>query len=487
VFEGEDVRPEAPQGTPATGAAPSRAEESAWTSTTEAYGVDASSGSQRGEDNGDGPGTREDAGAPEAPDETETGEDVASGSAAVESTDSADSVKPAETGVLGDEDASAAPPGTAASDDDVIAAGDTPSTDEGTGETPFARAEVVGPEVVGDAGDGPARASDEPAPPIGSGAEQPPEASPIGDDAVEAEMPEIAHDAEVAAEETGEPALAADVVEPEPEAAGPEPELETVLALDGEAAAEPAEDWAAVEPEPAEEAAVAAAFDEPAAAEALEAQFAEAAEAASEAAEADDDQTEEAEAVTVVDLDEEEEFIPPGQRPGDWFVVHTYAGYENKVKANLETRIGSMNMEDKIFEVVIPMEDVMEFKGGKKQVVQKKIFPGYLLVRMYLEDDSWYVVRNTPGVTGFVGSGAKPTPLASREVEKILQVKPVEKLKPRLEFEEGESVRVVTGPFANFTGSISEINVDQSKLKVLVNIFGRETPVELSFEQVAKL
>jgi transcriptional antiterminator NusG len=146
-----------------------------------------------------------------------------------------------------------------------------------------------------------------------------------------------------------------------------------------------------------------------------------------------------------------------------------------------------MNMEDKIFEVVIPMEDVMEFKGGKKQVVQKKIFPGYLLVRMYLEDDSWYVVRNTPGVTGFVGSGAKPTPLAPREVEKILQVKPVEKLKPRLEFEEGESVRVVTGPFANFTGSISEINVDQSKLKVLVNIFGRETPVELSFEQVAKL
>ncbi|MGH2687241.1 MAG: transcription termination/antitermination protein NusG [Actinomycetota bacterium] len=179
--------------------------------------------------------------------------------------------------------------------------------------------------------------------------------------------------------------------------------------------------------------------------------------------------------------------MSPGQRPGDWFVVHTYAGYENKVKANLETRIGSMNMEDKIFEVVIPMEDVMEFKGGKKQVVQKKIFPGYLLVRMYLEDDSWYVVRNTPGVTGFVGSGAKPTPLAPREVEKILQVKPVEKLKPRLEFEEGESVRVVTGPFANFTGSISEINVDQSKLKVLVNIFGRETPVELSFEQVAKL
>jgi transcriptional antiterminator NusG len=183
----------------------------------------------------------------------------------------------------------------------------------------------------------------------------------------------------------------------------------------------------------------------------------------------------------------EDDYIPATERAGDWFVVHTYAGYENKVKGSILTRIHSMNMEDKIFEVVIPMEDVMEFKGGKKQVVQKKVFPGYLLVRMHLEDDSWYVVRNTPGVTGFVGSGAKPIPLAPKEVDKILRVKPVEKLKPRLEFEEGESVRVVTEPFSNFTGTISEINVDQSKLKVLVNVFGRETPVELSFEQVAKL
>jgi transcriptional antiterminator NusG len=183
----------------------------------------------------------------------------------------------------------------------------------------------------------------------------------------------------------------------------------------------------------------------------------------------------------------DDDYIPANERAGDWFVVHTYAGYENKVKGSILTRIHSMNMEDKIFEVVIPMEDVMEFKGGKKQVVQKKVFPGYLLVRMQLEDDSWYVVRNTPGVTGFVGSGAKPIPLAPKEVDKILRVKPVEKLKPRLEFEEGESVRVVTEPFSNFTGTISEINVDQSKLKVLVNVFGRETPVELSFEQVAKL
>jgi transcription termination/antitermination protein NusG len=189
------------------------------------------------------------------------------------------------------------------------------------------------------------------------------------------------------------------------------------------------------------------------------------------------------------DFEEEERIVPPNERPGDWYVIHTYAGYENKVKANLRSRISSMNAEESIFEVVIPMEDVMEIKQGKKQVVQKKVFPGYLLCRMYLEDDSWRVVRETPGVTGFVGSTARPTRLSEKEVDRILQVKPEDKkkLKPRLEFEEQESVRVVSGPFANFTGTISEINVDQSKLKVLVNIFGRETPVELGFDQVAKL
>jgi transcriptional antiterminator NusG len=140
------------------------------------------------------------------------------------------------------------------------------------------------------------------------------------------------------------------------------------------------------------------------------------------------------------------------------------------------------------------MEDVIEFKGGRKVVVQKKVFPGYLLVRQELDDDSWYVVRNTPGVTGFVGSGAKPTPLSKREVEDILGTGKVEgaevaqkKARPRLEFETGEQVRVVAGPFADFNGAISEIDVDRSKLKVLVNIFGRETPVELEFGQVSKL
>jgi transcriptional antiterminator NusG len=196
-----------------------------------------------------------------------------------------------------------------------------------------------------------------------------------------------------------------------------------------------------------------------------------------------------------VEYEDEEELEPgPFDRPGDWYVVHTYAGYENKVKQNLASRVRSMGVEERIFEVVIPMEDVIEFKGGKKVVAQKKVFPGYLLVRMDLDDNSWYVVRNTPGVTGFVGSGAKPSPLSRREVEDILGVPgpvgagtPEKKARPRLEYEVGEQVRVVTGPFADFNGLISEIDVDRSKLKVLVNIFGRETPVELEFGNVAKL
>jgi transcriptional antiterminator NusG len=197
------------------------------------------------------------------------------------------------------------------------------------------------------------------------------------------------------------------------------------------------------------------------------------------------------------DEDDDEEGVvrileSPYDRPGSWYVIHSYAGYENKVKSNLESRIASMNMEDRIFEVVIPMEDVIEFKAGKKVLVPKKVFPGYLLVRCDLDDDSWRVVRNTPGVTGFVGLGAKPTPLSRSEVENILQVKveglePQKKSRPRLEYEVGESVRVREGPFADFTGQIAEINEDQLKLKVLVNIFGRETPVELEFSQVAKL
>jgi transcriptional antiterminator NusG len=171
-------------------------------------------------------------------------------------------------------------------------------------------------------------------------------------------------------------------------------------------------------------------------------------------------------------------------------VVHSYSGYENKVKANLETRVKSMHLEDKVFDVVIPMEDVVEFKNGKKVNVKRKKFPGYILVRLYMDDDSWYAVRNTPGVTGFVGSGTKPTPLSRREVERILGVRKDEEEKkaPRLQvaWEVGETVRVVEGPFADFNGVIEDINVDQSKVRVLVDIFGRETPVELNFDQILK-
>jgi transcriptional antiterminator NusG len=183
----------------------------------------------------------------------------------------------------------------------------------------------------------------------------------------------------------------------------------------------------------------------------------------------------------------------PFERPGRWYVVHTQSGYEKKVKQNLEARISSMNMEERIHEVVIPMEDVVDFKGGKKVVVQKKMFPGYLLVRCELDDDSWYVIRNTPGVTGFVGQGAKPSPLPKKDVESFLTVSTdteeevAARAKPRHEYEIGETVRVKEGPFADFSGEIIEINEDQLKVKVLVNIFGRETPVELEFSQVAKL
>ncbi len=213
-------------------------------------------------------------------------------------------------------------------------------------------------------------------------------------------------------------------------------------------------------------------------------------DATTAAAEVDAEETEETEAEVPVEPADD-----PSTRPGEWFVVHTQSGYEKKVTANLHARIQSMNMEDKIFEVVIPMEDVVEFKNGKKQTVQRKVFPGYLLVRCRMGDESWYCIRNTPGVTGFVGQsrqGQKPTPLTRREVLTFLSAKgdgaeQTTRTKPRLEYEVGESVRVKEGPFADFSGEIAEINADHMKLKVLVNIFGRETLVEMDFSQVAKL
>jgi transcription termination/antitermination protein NusG len=258
----------------------------------------------------------------------------------------------------------------------------------------------------------------------------------------------------------------------------PAPELEpTPDAGTADAAPEVVEE---LEAEPAD------AADEPSPADAVEEAVTEAPAEPEPAldAQTEDDFLEEAAAAPVES---------PYDRAGRWYVVHTQSGYEKKVKQNLEARTSSMNMEERIHEVVIPMEDVVDFKAGKKVVVQKKMFPGYLLVRCELDDDSWYVIRNTPGVTGFVGQGAKPSPLPRKDVESFLSVSteaPEEvaaRAKPRHGYEMGETVRVKEGPFADFSGEIIEINEDQLKLKVLVNIFGRETPVELEFSQVAKL
>jgi transcriptional antiterminator NusG len=176
---------------------------------------------------------------------------------------------------------------------------------------------------------------------------------------------------------------------------------------------------------------------------------------------------------------------------GDWYVVHSYAGYEKKVKGNLVNRIQSLNMEDYIFQIEVPEEEVMEIKNGQRKQVKRNIYPGYVLVRMELTDESWSAVRNTPGVTGFVGNAHHPSPLSMVEVEKILAPRPVKKSDKLdikvVDFEVGESVTVTDGPFATLPASISEIMPEQAKLKVLVSIFGRETPVELSFHQVQKI
>ncbi|MBM7694343.1 transcriptional antiterminator NusG [Peribacillus deserti] len=174
----------------------------------------------------------------------------------------------------------------------------------------------------------------------------------------------------------------------------------------------------------------------------------------------------------------------------NWYVVHTYSGYENKVKANLEKRVETMAMQDKIFRVVVPEEEETSIKDGKKKTVKKKVFPGYVLVEIIMTDDSWYVVRNTPGVTGFVGSagsGSKPTALLPEEVVNILKHMGMEEKRVDVDFTLGEKVQVKEGPFATFVGSIEEIDKDKSKIKVLVNMFGRDTPVELDFDQVEKI
>lgn len=170
-----------------------------------------------------------------------------------------------------------------------------------------------------------------------------------------------------------------------------------------------------------------------------------------------------------------------------WFVIHTYSGYENRVKANLMHRIKSMDMESRIFQVVVPTEDEIEVKDGQRRTVARKVFPGYVLVQMIMDENSWYVVRNTPGVTGFVQTGDKPVPLDKREVDQILKQMTAESPRIKIGFSKGQSVRVIDGPFTDFVGVVDTINKDKGKVRVLVAFFGRETPVELDFLQVERL
>ena len=218
------------------------------------------------------------------------------------------------------------------------------------------------------------------------------------------------------------------------------------------------------------------------------------AEAADDGAAGDGD-TEDKAAEEELEADPVEEFMRQLRAmPGDWYVIHSYAGYENRVKTNLENRIGSLNMEDYIFQIEVPVHNVTEVKQGKRQQVSEKVLPGYILVRLELTDESWAVVRNPPGVTGFVGLSSRPSPLSLHEVASLRAPEPEEQVKqaeaksaPKVDYEVGESVTVMDGPFATLPATVNEINADTQKLKVLVSIFGRETPVELSFDQVAKI
>ncbi|AZR74706.1 transcription termination/antitermination protein NusG [Anoxybacter fermentans] len=171
----------------------------------------------------------------------------------------------------------------------------------------------------------------------------------------------------------------------------------------------------------------------------------------------------------------------------EWYVIHTYSGHENKVKANLEKRIAATGMQDKIFRVLVPTEERVETKQGKKKVVNKKIFPGYVLVEMIMTEETWYIVRNTPGVTGFISSGTKPLPLPEDEVKEILKSMGIKEARPEINFEKGQSVKITDGPFEEFIGVVQEIYPERGKVKVLVSMFGRETPLELDFNQVEEV
>jgi transcriptional antiterminator NusG len=271
-------------------------------------------------------------------------------------------------------------------------------------------------------------------------------------------------------------------------------EQASVLSAEADASTQDAED---ISPATTDDVAVDV-EDEAAGDEATEAPGDVAAEADDEAdgdEDTGDGDTEDKAAEEELEADPVEEFMRQLRAmPGDWYVIHSYAGYENRVKTNLENRIGSLNMEDYIFQIEVPVHNVTEVKQGKRQQVSEKVLPGYILVRLELTDESWAVVRNTPGVTGFVGLSSRPSPLSLQEVASLLAPEPEEQVKqaeakaaPKVDYEVGESVTVMDGPFATLPATVNEINADTQKLKVLVSIFGRETPVELSFDQVAKI
>ena len=180
----------------------------------------------------------------------------------------------------------------------------------------------------------------------------------------------------------------------------------------------------------------------------------------------------------------ETEVTPLEEDGRSWFVVHCYSGYENKVRHSIEQRIETMGMQDKIFDVIIPTQEEVEVKDGKRRTVERRVFPGYILVQLIMDEDSWYVVRNTPGVTGFVGMGNEPTPLRPDEVAKIMNRMEAEAPKVKVNFQPGEKVRIRSGPFTDFIGTVSEIDIERAKVRVLVSFFGRETPVELDFLHV---
>lgn len=189
-------------------------------------------------------------------------------------------------------------------------------------------------------------------------------------------------------------------------------------------------------------------------------------------------------ALAVEDSEAEKTGRPEGTQ---WYVVHSYSGYENKVQKNLLHRTESMSMQDKIFQVIVPTEEEVELRDGARRTIERRVFPGYILVEMLLDEDSWYVVRNTPGVTGFVGSGNKPTALRQEEVDKILKRMEAEAPKIKVNFKVGQKVRIVEGPFEDFTGTVDDIDTDRARVRVLVNFFGRETPIELDFLQVERV